>query len=232
MPRKLACVEVGGSGAQTVLFDGADAIEIRSGAMCPPEFALAIACPGIVDAAGVDATNLGWTGADPARELGLVARPVLVMNDAVAAALGEVALLDEQHDLLYIGLGTGIGGARVIDGSVVADNLFGHQTGFGERPCRCGRSGCLETIAAGWALPGRISADGLEAIAAGVAAAVEREPRADAKTVVVAGGIIDRHPRLLDLLGDALIGRRLLATARPAGAKSAAPWGLRAEVPT
>lgn len=231
MSRRLACVEVGGSGTQTVLFDGDDPVDIVDGATCPPGWSLAIACPGVFVDGRVDATNLGWAAADPAQELGFAVRPVLLLNDAAAAALGEAALVGGSDDLLYIGLGTGIGGARVLDGRVIADNLLGHQTGFGDRACRCGSIGCLETVGGGWSLPDALDDARLRAVAHAVAHAVRREPAADAPVVVVAGGILDRHPRLVELLGAALPGREVRPSARPAPAKSAAPWGLRAGVP-
>lgn len=231
MPRRLACVEVGGSGTQTVLFDGGDPVEIDAGAFCPEGFALAIACPGVINGSRVDATNLQWIDADPAHELGLTARPVLVMNDAAAAALGEAALgSGAVDDLLYVGLGTGIGGARVRRGRVTAENLLGHQVGFGDAPCRCGGNGCLETVAGGWALPDPLSPAVVLDVVAALAAAIERDPEAGADTVVVAGGIVDRHPAVVAALAAELPDRRILGSARPPKAKSAAPWGLRAAV--
>ena len=54
--------------------------------------------------------------------------------------------IPERYNLGY---NIGVGGAVVRDGKVQRANLFGHNaegygTAFGDRLCRCGRTGCLE----------------------------------------------------------------------------------------
>ena len=143
-----ACIEVGGSGVQTVLFDGDKPPRIVVGAVAPEGAAVAIAVPGwVADGRVLAASNLGWFDVDPAQALGLGVRAQAVCNDAEAAALGESVLRDGA-DLVYVGLGTGVGGAIVADGAVVAANRFGHATGFSDKTCPCGQIGCLETVAA------------------------------------------------------------------------------------
>jgi glucokinase len=128
-------------------------------------------------------------------------------------------------DLVYVGLGTGVGGAVVRDNKII-DNLLGHLTGFGDRQCRCGQVGCLETVAGGWALPHPLSDDDIRRASAAVAAAVRAEPLADTGLVVVAGGIAARHPELVTQIAADLDDRTVVGTAAPAGAKSASAWGL------
>lgn len=92
------------------------------------------------------------------KELGL---PVLLENDARAAAIGEWqygAGQGLQH-LVTITLGTGIGTAVISDGSPfrgnlgMAGNLGGHTIiEPNGRPCCCGMNGCIEAYVGTWAL--------------------------------------------------------------------------------
>ena len=62
----LACVEVGGSGSQTVLFDDAAAPVIFDRAHRPFGARLAVAVPGIIEGKRVlAASNLNWYDVDP-----------------------------------------------------------------------------------------------------------------------------------------------------------------------
>ncbi|MFI5907867.1 ROK family transcriptional regulator [Dactylosporangium sp. NPDC051541] len=82
------------------------------------------------------------------------AAPVVVDNNTRFAALAE-AMTDgpDVHDVLYIRLSDGIGGGLVVGGRLVAGaggvaGEFGHVTAQpGGDACRCGKSGCLETVA-------------------------------------------------------------------------------------
>jgi predicted NBD/HSP70 family sugar kinase len=223
----VAAVEVGGSGVETTLFDvTGGVIGTCDHAVRPRGAVLAIAVPGLVaDGRVLFASNLGWADVDPAEELGLDGAAAVVVNDAHAAALGEAAL-HGVDDLLFLGLGTGVGGVLVRSRSVVVDEL-GHgprPDPFSARSCPCGRVGCLETVAAGWALPPSLTAADLEVVAGHLGRLVTA--LADASTlVVVAGGMTRRHPALVELVGRAS-GRTVVGTAAPASAKSAAPWGL------
>lgn len=80
--------------------------------------------------------------------------PVVLENDASAAAYGEFALSSRSAgNLIYMGLGTGVGGGLVLQGKLhggvhgVAMEV-GHLTvERGGRPCGCGNRGCLEQYA-------------------------------------------------------------------------------------
>lgn len=89
--------------------------------------------------------------------------PVLLDNDANAAALGE-----QRHgagrgfgNLVYMTLSTGIGGGLIIGGEIlhgVGDGAgeVGHITVLPGGPmCRCGERGCLETLCSGTAIARR-----------------------------------------------------------------------------
>jgi glucokinase len=86
--------------------------------------------------------------------------PVFVENDANAAAYGEswVGCGKNGKSLLYLGLGTGVGGGVVLDHRVwhgregLAGEL-GHVTVDPDGPvCGCGNQGCLETYASATAV--------------------------------------------------------------------------------
>jgi len=89
-----------------------------------------------------------------------VGLPVTVENDNNAAAWGEFRFGagSEAEHLLYVGLGTGIGGGIVIHGQLLrgargAGGELGHVTVQATGPrCACGNRGCLEAFASGTAI--------------------------------------------------------------------------------
>lgn len=106
-----------------------------------------------------NATNLIWKGKLPlASQLSSMFdnKPVVVTNDANAAAIGEMIYggAKGMKHFVVITLGTGLGSGIVVDGNV----LYGHDGFAGEvghiiverndaRVCGCGRKGCLECYA-------------------------------------------------------------------------------------
>lgn len=103
-----------------------------------------------------NAANLLWKGKLPlAQQLSSLFdnKPVVVTNDANAAAIGEMIYggAKGMKHFAVITLGTGLGSGIVVDGNV----LYGHDGFAGElghvivehnkgRVCGCGRKGCLE----------------------------------------------------------------------------------------
>jgi predicted NBD/HSP70 family sugar kinase len=115
-----------------------------------------VAIPGLVDQAHdtVDCrASLGWADV-PLRSL-LVERlggTVLVTDRGKAAGLGELWSLgkDRAHDLIYLYLGSGVGGAVLLGREIhwgvsnVAGEI-GHMTVDPDGPrCSCSNRGCLE----------------------------------------------------------------------------------------
>ena len=122
--------------------------------------AIGVAVPGTVDrdqGVAVSAVNVGW------RNLPLVpllqeryGLPGVIANDANAGAWGEYAFGSgrDNENLVYITVGTGIGGGiieagRVVRGSGSAGEIGHILVNPGGPLCNCGVHGCLESLAAG-----------------------------------------------------------------------------------
>ena len=80
--------------------------------------------------------------------------PVIVENDALAAAYGEYHLNGRQGSgLIYLGLGTGVGGGLVLNGQAFpGEHGVAMEVGHlivepGGRLCGCGNHGCMEQYA-------------------------------------------------------------------------------------
>jgi glucokinase len=151
--------------------DEAEVLEIIVGAVREvrdasdvPVLGVGFGIPSLVDAArGTAVSTVHYPLADVpfrdlmAERLGL---PVWLDNDANAALLVEHragAARGVSHALMYT-IGTGIGGAVLVDGRIVrgyrgAAGELGHMTVDLDGPvCPCGAVGCLEAVASGTAL--------------------------------------------------------------------------------
>ena len=124
-----------------------------------PLLGIGIGTPGLVDSRTGTirrAVNLDWRdlplGAIVAERYGV---PVNVANDSQAAALAEYTYAggDRVPNLIAIRVGRGVGAGLILRGALVQ----GDGSGAGEighvvvdddgAACRCGRTGCLETVA-------------------------------------------------------------------------------------
>ena len=132
------------------------------------------------------APNIDWRdvplGEDIAR---LVELPVVIENDANAAAWGEFRFGAgaDAGDLLLVTIGTGVGGGVIHQGDLVRGG-FGIAAEVGHlrlvrdgRLCGCGQHGCLEQYASG------------SALVADARARVEHDPEGGAALVARAGGV-------------------------------------------
>ena len=89
--------------------------------------------------------------------------PVVLDNDANAAALAELKFGCKKQNFIYLTLSSGIGAGIVIDGKVyrgAAGNAgeVGHmiiESSERAPKCGCGKRGCLEAIASGSAIAKR-----------------------------------------------------------------------------
>jgi glucokinase len=103
----------------------------------------------------------GWRGKNPVKDLAQIFKVrVALENDGDAAALAEAGWGAGQNRtrLIYITVGTGIGGGIILDGKLYrgvdgAHPEVGHQVIDPAGPaCSCGFRGCWESLAAGPAM--------------------------------------------------------------------------------
>ena len=165
--------------------------------------------PGTTDGRRVlESVQLDWTDVALADRLERVIDvPVLLVNDVDAEAIAEAAREDEAAGYrLFIHLGTGIGAAVTLDGELAPGprdraGEIGHvQVQFGDDApaCRCGRQGCLESVASLTAMLGDDVDDAMdEAVIAEVAAS------ADERRLVVGAQALAGAIRLIAAVLDA-----------------------------
>ena len=207
---------------------------------------IGLGCPGPFDEESGRIDNFytlpGWEGNDIVSPL--VARfgtPVRLVNDADAALLGEALAGAARGARIAVMLtvGTGIGGAALIDGAILRGAAgehpeIGHLIVDPAGPeCYCGSRGCIEALAAGPALA-RAGAEHGYADAEAVFAAAEagEEPAsaivarsADAmetgvwslihaflpEVILIGGGMGERHFALYRDAAERAVARAVLA---------------------
>jgi predicted NBD/HSP70 family sugar kinase len=143
--------------------------------IAPPVAGIGLSLPGTVDPVrglSVDSPVMaGWDGVELAPYLaGVAPAPLFVANDADVLARSE--LLGRSgafSDVLVVKASTGLGmgiiaDGRVLSGHVGAAGEIGHTRVAAAEGllCRCGATGCLETLAGGWALVARLAEAGPE----------------------------------------------------------------------
>jgi predicted NBD/HSP70 family sugar kinase len=130
----------------------------------PPIWSVVVGLPGPVDFSTgrpvAPAIMPGWNDFDvrtPFEER--YDAPVWVDNDVNLLALGERARRREvPTDLIYFKIGLGMGAGLLSEGRIHrgangAAGDIGHVRVPGsDTQCRCGKTGCLEAVAGGWAL--------------------------------------------------------------------------------
>ncbi|KTB48540.1 Transcriptional regulator/sugar kinase [Dehalogenimonas alkenigignens] len=127
--------------------------------------AVGLAAAGLVESAGGivhTSPNLpGWTDVSITQELARTfGKPVFIINDAHAAAIGELKYGAGRgcRHFIFITLSTGIGGGLVLDGKIYEGfsgfgGEIGHMVIDDDGPeCACGNRGCWEMLASGKAL--------------------------------------------------------------------------------
>jgi glucokinase len=190
-----------------------------------PLAAAGVGAAGVIDhetgtIRAASATFVGWAGFPLADELeARLGVPVRVENDVNAFLLGEAAAVGRtERDVLGVMLGTGVGGALLIDGELHhgphgAAGEIGHTPGYSQLVCTCGQVGHLETLASGTSIALRYQErTGGPALDARDVADRARDGDADAIAVFHAAGRVrqrrdDPRPALCDRRGRG--GRRL-----------------------
>lgn len=120
---------------------------------------IGVGVPGPVSRDGstvIRAVNIGWGETPLGKELQKKFNvPVNLVNDANAAALGEMwqGAAAGKDNILFVTLGTGVGGGIIIDGHLVvgthaAGGEIGHIPVYSKehRVCGCGNINCLEAF--------------------------------------------------------------------------------------
>jgi predicted NBD/HSP70 family sugar kinase len=164
-----------GTGAPTLMPQIVERLRtMLDGLPTAPVIGVGVSLPGVVDPVrlvSVDSPVMGgWDGVELAPYFAEVAdAPVLLANDADVLAHAELFAGIPYRDFLVVKASTGLGLGVVADGRVLAGHLgaageIGHtRTDAGDLPCRCGSTGCLETVAGGWALVTAFNDSGREA---------------------------------------------------------------------
>ena len=174
---------------------------------CGAHCSVGVGIPGTISARTglVKNANSTWLNARPlGRDLeAALGRPVRIANDANCFAISEAADGAGAGASTVFGviLGTGVGGALMVDGRVLAGangiaGEWGHNPlpwpGAGELPgpaCYCGRNGCIETWLCGSALVRDALADApSDAPSDGPLDAPSDAPDARAVALAAAGG--------------------------------------------
>jgi predicted NBD/HSP70 family sugar kinase len=153
---------------------------------------VALAVPGFIDhpAGTVTCAPFGWEQVPMQAPLeAALGVPVGMISLPAATLVGEVisGVAADHDDAVLVFLAHGIGAGiltrgRIAVGSGGAVGELGHCPVSSGLPCGCGRVGCLETVAAGWAIRADASAAlGRPDLAQANLAQLEelREPRVD-----------------------------------------------------
>ena len=154
------------AGREAILHDMAEAIQTLRGRLDAHELAgIGVAVPGFIQLKeGVirNSNNLATLEGFPIRdELSRrLDAPVILENDANAAALGEKWMGAGRgvDDLVLLTLGTGVGGGIIANGKILRGHLgmageLGHITVVPNgNPCGCGNRGCVEKHASATAI--------------------------------------------------------------------------------
>ncbi len=141
----------------------------------PPVLGIGMSLPGVVDPerrVSIDSPVMGgWDGVElTAYFREFTDAPLFLANDADVLARSELfGAAEPLRDALVVKASTGLGmgvisEGRIVHGSGGAAGEIGHTRvdSADDLPCRCGATGCLETIAGGWALVNQLNDSGVE----------------------------------------------------------------------
>ncbi len=192
--------------------------------------------------------NLGLHDLDLGAELAARSRgPAVVLNDARAAGYAEALVGGGSgaSSVLAVTVGTGIGGAVILDGRLVEGTgdagEIGHQViDPGGPVCGCGRRGCWETFVGGRALArtaGQHYPGDLDPLARLITRAEAGDPSAGAVVEAAAAHFalgLDNLCAVLApavvVLGGGVMARNGLIARRYRAAAQTLRWGARTQV--
>jgi predicted NBD/HSP70 family sugar kinase len=165
-----------GIAAEELMPQLADRLNAMLAKVEPPVLGIGMSLPGVVDpvrCVSVDSPVMGgWDGVELTPYFKDVAdAPLFLANDADVLARSELfGPGPKPRNALVVKASTGLGmgviaDGRILSGAIGAAGEIGHTRldSAGDLPCRCGSNGCLETIAAGWALVAKLVDSGVPA---------------------------------------------------------------------
>ncbi len=164
--------ELGPTKALTIVRNQFRSLLSQAGFETDAVLGIGIGLPGPVDfAAGRvvhPPTMPGWHGVEPAVvfETEYPDAPVVVDNNANLLALGEYRKMwRDRSDLILVKIGQGLSSGLILDGHIYRGpggmaGEFGHLYCSEGTQCRCGRFGCLESVAGGWAVQQQLQSVG------------------------------------------------------------------------
>jgi len=139
-----------------------------TGSEWKPLIGIGVGAPGLINTREgivINAVNLEWQDLPLAKLLQQRYHlPVSVMNDSQATAIGEFVYggYNARSNLVVVNVTHGIGsgiliGGKLFQGDGGGAGEIGHVLVFdNHRLCRCGRTGCLETLASAQAVAQRL----------------------------------------------------------------------------
>jgi len=165
-----------GISAEELMPQLADRLSAMLADVEPPVLGIGMSLPGVVDPermVSVDSPVMGgWDGVELAPYFkGVADVPLFLANDADVLARSELfGPGPKPRNALVVKASTGLGmgviaDGRILPGAIGAAGEIGHTRldAAGDLPCRCGSNGCLETVAAGWALVAKLVDSGVPA---------------------------------------------------------------------
>lgn len=188
-------------GGAAIVARAVDAVRMLLGRTSAELVGVGVGAAGVVDArtgtvrvTGDSFTGWAGFGVVAAVEAGLGV-PATLDNDVNAFLRGEVAAgaVEGAADVLGMTLGTGVGGALVLDGRLHdgpggAAGEIGHVPGFGDARCTCGQRGHLETLASARGISARYADRTGRTLHAHEVAAAAETGDPDARAVFDAAG--------------------------------------------
>ena len=173
-----------------------------------------VAVPGLIAPSGervIYAGTLNWI--DVPLQIALeesLGVPVMMTNRGNAAALGTMWLRgrDKIEDLIYIYLGTGVGGGiitgrKLLLGATHGAGEVGHISVDPNGPlCRCGNYGCLETLVSGPAIEMRTRAKIKEGIPTLLTERIASSNLESLTTKMIAQAVLEGDALALEILAE------------------------------
>jgi glucokinase len=175
-----------------------------------PFDAIGVGIAGQVNRSGVVtfSPNLFWEDVPLKQELvKIFSKPTVVVNDVRAAAFAEWRFGESQgcQNLLCVIVGTGIGGAAVLEGKLIYganDSALevGHMQIDPNGPlCTCGSRGCFEAFVGGWALKKNLREDA-EVFDLFVRGFVSLVNIFNPQRLILGGGVIQGLPQMIEVI--------------------------------